>query len=202
MPAPEPGQTWGILGGTFDPVHLGHLSLATDMQKAQKLDGVLLVPAFDPPHRAEQPHASFEDRVAMLTLATEDVSGLIISRIEESLGRPGYTLETVRALGKQHDRIDFRFIVGADNLNLLRTWHRWETVLDEIRLLVGCRPGADLEPIADLPRARIDLVETSMIDLSSTEIRDRVNQGIDPEELSRMVPPKVATYILERNLYR
>jgi len=202
MPAPEPGQTWGILGGTFDPVHLGHLSLATDMQKAQKLDGVLLVPAFDPPHRTERPHALFEDRATMLTLATEDVSGLEISRVEESLGCPGYTLETVRALRKQHTGIDFRFIVGADNLNLLRTWHKWETVLDEIRLLVGCRPGVDLEPITDLPRARIDLVETSMIDLSSTEIRDRVNQGIDPEELNRMVPPKVATYILERNLYR
>ena len=98
MPALEPGQRWGILGGMFDPVHLGHLSLAENIRTARDLDGVLLVPSYDPPHRSEQPRAPFDDRVAMLELAVGDLPGLEVSNIEALLERPGYTLLTVRAL--------------------------------------------------------------------------------------------------------
>ncbi len=202
MPAPEPGQTWGILGGAFDPVHLGHLALAGDVLKIKALDGILLVPTFDPPHRPSEPHASFEDRLAMLDLAAADYPRFAVSRIEETTGRPSYTLDTVRALKKNHPEVGFSFLIGADNLSQLPTWHRWEAVLEEIGLLVGCRPGADLEVIAGLSRLRVDLVETSLLDISSTGVRTTVGQGTTLEALSAMVPDAVARYIMDRKLYQ
>ena len=198
MPAPEPGQKWGILGGVFDPVHLGHLALATDILGACQLDGVLLTPAFDPPHRDELPHATFADRVAMLHMAAENDPRLVVSTIEQELKRPSYTLGTVRALREKYARVDFRFIVGADNLVQLKTWHRWQELLNEVRLLVGCRPGADVSAVNDYPGASIDIVETALLDISSTAIR----AGVPDDELKRLVPPQVADYIIEKGLYR
>jgi nicotinate-nucleotide adenylyltransferase len=202
MPAPEPGQKWGILGGTFDPVHLGHLALATDILKARRLDGVFLIPAFDPPHRDEQPHASFEERLAMLKLVSSNEPRLEICTIEEELPRPSYTLETVRALGEKYVGVEFQFIVGADNLALLKSWHRWQALVDEIKLLVGYRPGANLDLISEYPPERIELVETSLIDISSTGIREAVRLGATADELSELVPASIAEHILSKGLYR
>lgn len=202
MPAPEPGQKWAILGGTFDPVHLGHLALATDILNAEQLDGVLLIPAYDPPHKGEQPRATFQDRLAMLQLVCESEPHFAISSIEEELERPSYTLMTIRALRRKYDGVDFRFIIGADNLVLLKTWHRWEELLDEVRLLVGCRPGADMDAIKDYPEARIDIVETSLVDISSTDTRRAVSRGVTDDELKQLVPRPVADYIFTEGLYR
>lgn len=201
MPAPEPGQKWGILGGTFDPVHRGHLQLAQEIRAAVQLDGVMLIPAFHPPHRNNQTLASFDDRLAMLRLAADDDASFVVSNIEEKLDRPGYTLETMRAVKKRHPKVEFFFIVGADNLSMLRTWHEWETVLEENRLLVGSRPGADLSRLASYSDYDLEVVETSLIDISSTNIRWRIHNGIDLDELSRLVPSPVAKYIAERKIY-
>ena len=202
MPAPEPGQKWGILGGTFDPVHLGHLALATEVLEARQLDGILLLPTFDPPHRDEQPHAAFQDRLTMLHMIGESEPRFAVCTIEEELELPGYTLRTIRALRQKYDGVDFQFIIGADNLAQLKTWHRWETLLDEVRLLVGYRPGADLEAIKDYPQARIDIIETTLVDISSTDIRQAVREGVTADELNRLVPPPVADYIIRKGLYR
>jgi nicotinate-nucleotide adenylyltransferase len=202
MPAPEPGQRWGILGGTFDPVHLGHLSLGRQIREVRRLDGVLLVPSYDPPHRDHEPDASFADRLAMLRLAVDDDPNFAISTIEETTSRPSYTLNTVRALRAAHPGVEFYFIVGADNLALLRTWHRWETVLREIKLLVGARPGADLSEVDSFPADALELVPTDEIAVSSTEVRQAIRRGTDPESLARLVPRAVAEYIAERKLYR
>ncbi len=202
MPAPEPGQKWAILGGTFDPVHLGHIALATDILNAEQLDGVLLIPAYDPPHRDEQPRATFEDRLAMLDLVCESEPRFTVCPIEEELERPSYTLMTIGALRRKYDGVDFRFIIGADNLIQLKTWHRWDELLDEVRLLVGCRPGADMDAIKDYPEARIDIVETSMVDISSTATRRVVRGGATEDELKQLVPAPVADYIVAKGLYR
>jgi len=202
MPAPEPGQKWGILGGIFDPVHLGHLVLATEILEARQLDGVFLIPAFDPPHRDKQPRATFQDRVTMLQMVCEREPRLTVCTIEEELKRPSYTLRTIRALRQKHEGVDFRFIIGADNLVQLKTWHLWETLLDEVRLMVGYRPGADLDAINDYPQVRIDIIETALVDISSTDIRQAVRQGVTDDELKRLVPPPVADYIIKKGLYR
>ena len=111
MPAPEPGQKWGILGGTFDPVHLGHLALGTAILEARQLDGILLLPAFDPPHREAQPSASFQDRLNMLDLVCEGEPRFTVCTIEEELERPSYSLRTIRALKQKYSGVDFRFII-------------------------------------------------------------------------------------------
>lgn len=202
MPAPEPGQKWGILGGVFDPVHLGHLAIATEILDARQLDGIFLIPAFDPPHCDKQPYATFSDRVAMLQMVCEDEPRLSLCTIEKDLKRPSYTLRTIRALRQKYEDVDFRFIIGADNLVQLKTWHHWETLLDEVRLLVGYRPGANLEAISDYPQAKIDIIETTLVDISSTHIREAVRQGVTNDDLKRLVPPQVADYIIKKRLYQ
>ena len=202
MPAPEPGQKWGILGGVFDPVHLGHLAIATEILEARQLDGIFLIPAFDSPHREKQPCATFSDRVAMLQMVCENEPRLSVCTIEKDLKRPSYTLRTIRALRRKYEDVDFQFIIGADNLALLKTWHNWETLFDEVHLLVGYRPGADLNAINDYPQAKIGIIETTLVDISSTDIRQAVRQGVTDNELKRLVPPQVADYIIKKGLYR
>ncbi|MCD6249088.1 MAG: nicotinate (nicotinamide) nucleotide adenylyltransferase [candidate division Zixibacteria bacterium] len=202
MPAPEPGQKWGILGGVFDPVHLGHLAIATEIFEDRQLDGVFLTPAFDPPHRDKQPHATFSDRVVMLQMVCESEPRLSVCTIEKDLKRPSYTLRTIRALRQKYKDVDFRFIIGADNLVQLKTWHHWETLLDEVHLLVGYRPGANLDAIDDYPQMKIDIIETKLVDISSTDIREAVRQGVTDNELKRLVSPQVADYIIKNGLYR
>lgn len=202
MPAPEPGERWGVLGGVFDPVHIGHLTLAKDVLRIGNLNGVLFVPTFQPPHRSQQPAAGFQDRVAMLRLALVGFPGLEISRIEEAMPRPSYTLQTVKALKQAHPSVEFMFIIGADNLSQLQTWHKWTDILREVRLVVGCRPGAIIGDLSAFPSGRIDLVETSEVDLSSTLVRERVRSGATREELVTIVPAQVADFILQRKLYR
>ena len=202
MPAPEPGQSWGILGGIFDPVHLGHIRLADDIQKAGRLDGVLFVPSFDPPHRQNQQRAPFEDRVAMLQLAVVDHCGLEVSDIEHRIDRPGYTLNTIRALKKDHAGVVFQLVIGADNLHSFRTWYRWEQILEEVKLLVGSRPGTGSEGVQGIRPDRMELLSTGLVDVSSTMVRARARENVGIDELSNLVPRPVAEYIVRNELYR
>ncbi len=202
MPAPEPGQRWGILGGVFDPVHRGHVSLAEDISKGRRLDGVLFVPSYRPPHRLEESRAPFEDRLSMLRLALADHPRFITSTIEQESDEPGYTYNTVRALKQRHPGVAFSFLIGADNAESFRTWYKWEKILEEVVLLVGYRPGADVQAVKSFPSGRMELVETGEYDLSSTRIRECVLQGVSARDLKVMVPDDVAEYILKNELYR
>lgn len=202
MPAPEPGERWGILGGVYDPLHNGHLTLARDIMSFRHLDGVIFVPTLDPPHRTNSPVASYDDRVRMAELAISDMPGFEVSRIEENTNRPSYTLETVRALKKAYPGAEYELIIGADQLTQLKTWYHWEDLLKEVILLVGSRPGSEVIALSDFPSDRVVAVETSLVDLSSTHIRSRIRQGVPQTELETMMPPAVVRYILERNLYR
>ena len=202
MPAPEPGERWGILGGAFDPIHLGHLALARDVKRLRPLDRILFVPTFEPPHRSVQPVASFEDRCVMTRLAIEDQADMAASRIEERTSRPSFTLDTVQALKIAHPGVEFELVIGADQLGLLSTWHCWRDLIDEVRLIVGNRPGTDITQVILLNPNRIIVLDTALMDVSSTEIRARLAAGARMDELSAMLPPGVAKYIESRNLYR
>ena len=201
MPAPEPGQSWGILGGLFDPVHLGHLNLASQIRKNQSLDGVLLVPSFDHPHRPGEARASFDDRCTMILIAIAGDPALQLSDIERQTRRPNYTLDTIRALKKQHDQVRFSFLLGADNLKLLPTWHRWEELLDEVPVLAGGRPNAAADDLVPLVREKVIPIEIEEVDISSTAIRAAVAGGENFKNLCRMTPMEVARYILDKKLY-
>ncbi|HWR84065.1 MAG TPA: nicotinate-nucleotide adenylyltransferase [Candidatus Deferrimicrobium sp.] len=198
-PTPERGR-WGILGGTFDPVHNGHLWLADEIRIATELDGVLLTPSQKHPLKQNHCQASFAHRLAMLKLVATDHVGFLVSAIEQEMNLSGYTLDTVTALKRQYPHTRFYFIIGADILGELDRWHNLKALLNEVPMLVGTRPSFDLTQFEGDDAGRIEFIPTTPVDISSTDIRARIKGGID-KGLEQMVPPKVREYIRKNGLY-
>ena len=202
MRTPNNGGEWGILGGAFNPVHRGHIALASDIRAAKGSDGVLLVPSYIPPRKTVTGMADFEDRVRMLELALADDPTLQISRIESESDSPGYTLLTVQALKKRYPDVSFYFIIGADLLSEFSGWYEAEEILKELPVVVGSRPGVALQLPDNLPRTRFTVYDTRLLDISSRDVRAAVAAGITSHELAKLLPEQVADYILERGLYK
>jgi nicotinate-nucleotide adenylyltransferase len=204
----------GILGGTFDPVHLGHVETALAAQRALHLDRVLLLPSGAPPHRTQQPSVSRFHRFAMVALAVTGQPSLQASDLESGEAGPSYTYETLARL--QADGLkpsQIFFITGADAFAEIATWSRYPLVLDMATFVVVSRPGSPAGGLrGTMPalanRMRLDapppgqiaivLVDAPTPDVSSTEIRRRLEAG---GSLEGLVPPAVATYIDQHGLY-
>ena len=197
-------RTIGLLGGTFNPVHEGHLSIAREALALFALDAVWFIPCAVPPHKPVHDLASNEDRLAMLRLALADEPRFAALSIE--FERPGksYTLDTVRALQALHPDAGFVFIIGADTLPELHTWHRPLELLAAIRIVTLARPGCVPDPAAlRLPppwpaKLLADLRTGEPLDVSSRDLRAKIAAG-QPVSL---VPEPVLRYIQEHNLYR
>ena len=207
MPAPEPGERWGILGGAFDPVHNGHLALAQNIKQLRRLDGILLVPTVDPPHRTQSPVAPYRDRFTMTQLAAAKLMGLEVSGIEETTGRPSYTLETVRHFHRQFPQIQLYWLIGADSLSELVGWYHIEQLADECQIVTAARPGynpRELQTLksilseSQIQRLRQNILETPQVDISATRIRRRIQNN---QSISYLTPSAVIDYIKHRNLY-
>ena len=198
-----------FLGGTFDPVHVGHLHAAAAGGAALGVAKVTLVLSARPPHRA-QPAATFEDRWQMLKIAVDDHPALVASDLELGRSGPSYTIDTVAALAADGDD-PVVWMFGADGIPSFRSWHRWRDLPRFCHFLVFARPGS---PMAELPgfetardAAELEasaagkalLLETPMLDVSATEVRRRIAAGRD---VSTLVPAGVWTYITERELYQ
>ncbi len=183
-----------IFGGTFDPIHDAHLTLAREAVRAARLDRVLFIPAAHPPHKEGATRASYEDRYRMVELACASEPAFEPSRLEES-EEQSYsirTIEKVRAsLGNE---AELYFLIGADAFAEIQTWRRWRDVISEVRFLVARRPGHryDIPPGASVQD--LDIPE---MPVSSSAIRARLASG-DPQV---PVPPAVLAYIRERGLY-
>ena len=207
----------GILGGTLDPIHLGHVETALAARDALKLSTVLILPARVPPHRQQGPSASTFHRFAMAALAIQDLDGFTVSDEELSTDGPSYTaltLERIAARGMHRSRIFF--ITGADAFVEIETWYRYPAVLDLAHFVVISRPGVPASSLADrLPRLAkrmlhtstgaaipaepsVFLVDARTPDVSSTEIRRRLRAG---ESITGLVPPSVEAHILRHRLY-
>jgi nicotinate-nucleotide adenylyltransferase len=213
-----PGIRIGILGGTFDPVHLGHVETARAAQRALALEPVLVMPSGTPPHRQQQPVASRCHRFAMTAMAVTGLPGLQVSDLEIGETRPTYTFDTLtrlHALGV--DPLQIFFITGADAFAEIETWSRYPRVLDMANFAVISRPGRDASSLrarfpslaarmADavddrgrLPaQATIFLIDAPTPDISSTDVRRRLEEG---RSIAELVPPLVATYITQHALY-
>jgi len=207
----------GILGGTLDPIHVGHVETALAARKALALDAIILMPARIPPHRQQGPSASMFHRFAMAALAVNDVDGMHVSDEELRAEGLSYTALTLERLGARGiDRSQIFFITGADAFAEIETWYRYPAVLDLAHFVVISRPGVTLETMTDrLPALRsrlrttepggvidggpgIFLVDAATPDVSSTDIRRRLRAG---ETISGLVPRPVETHILRHRLY-
>lgn len=202
MPNPEHGGTWGILGGAFDPVHRGHLTLATDVIRARDLTGALFVPAYKHPFKGDRAHATYEQRVTMLRLALGSDDRLQVCEIEAQQDLSGYTVDTIRALKETYPEASFRFVIGADLLTQIDQWDRPDQLLHETKILAGARPGYHLTLNRHLPAERIEFVPTDTPDISSTELRAMIHRGEPRPMLAKWIPGAVLDYIEKEQLYQ
>lgn len=187
----------GVLGGTFDPIHVGHLNAAEQVRQACRLDGVIFVPAGDP-YQKPVPGATVADRVAMTELAIADHPNFSLSRVDVDRDGPTYTVDTLADLERVHPGAEFWVIIGVDALAGFGTWREPERITELARLAVMARPGVEfVNP--GVPLERLILVETELVDVSSTQIRDRVRAGLP---IDGMVTPAVAQYIERQRLYQ
>lgn len=199
----------GILGGTFDPIHLGHLEAATAAGRALSLDRVLLIPSRTPPHRSAEPRASVFHRFAMAALAAAEY-GLLVSDIELRRVGPSYTALTLEALHREgYVAAQLFFITGSDAFAEVETWYDYPRILQLANFVVVSRPGApevsDLIPKSQsaaqesiIGATTLHSVEANTPDVSSTEIRRRAGAGAS---LDGLVPPSVAGHIRRHHLY-
>jgi nicotinate-nucleotide adenylyltransferase len=192
----------GILGGSFNPPHLGHLLIASDICTYLGLEKVLFVPAARPPHKAIDDGTPAEDRLEMTRLAVAGDPRFEVSAVEIERDLV-YTLDTVAAIRQMYEGYRLYFIMGSDSLLQFETWHQPGAILALCRLAVALRPGDDereVEEVArSLGRGFAIVFKTAMIDVSSHEIRNRVRRG---EPIRYLVPPAVEEFVAARRLYK
>ena len=213
-----------IFGGTFNPVHYGHIRIAEDLRKTLALDEVIFIPAYTPPHKVGDRIAPPRLRLEMVRLALADYPSLTVSQVEIERGerdmRPSYTLDTVREVGAGKGEEAPYVIMGADSFNEITTWHEYESLLKEANLLILPRPSVVTgspeevlpvelavkfcyDAVENLYRSEggtsIRFLETPLVDISSTEIRRLVCEG---ESIEGLTPSKVVDFIDNNRLYR
>ena len=191
----------GVMGGTFNPIHDGHLVTADEARHAFELDEVVFVPAGHPWQKDVGDVAPAEDRYLMTVIATAPDIAFSVSRVELDRDGPTYTIDTLRAL--RAPGAELFFITGADAILQILTWKDPEAVLREARFIAATRPGYDLDRLEkELPRGledRVEIMEVPALAISSTDIRARAREG---RPLRYLVPAGVAAYIGKRGLYR
>ncbi|MHB8328840.1 MAG: nicotinate-nucleotide adenylyltransferase [Acidimicrobiales bacterium] len=198
-PAPASGvaERIGILGGTFDPVHVGHLVAAISVREELALDYVLLVVANDPWQKTGTgPITPAEDRYAVVAAAVENVPGLLASRLEIDRGGPSYTADTIRALRAANPAAELFLVVGTDAAAELGTWHRVEGFVEEVTLAVVERPGASSGP--DLTGWRVHRIATPGLEISSSDLRQRLAGA---RNVDFLIPEAAIRCIRRRGLY-
>lgn len=190
----------GVFGGTFDPVHYGHLRTAFEMLQALKFDSVRFIPCGDPPHRGKT-YASASERLRMVSLAIEGQAGFVVDDREVRRDGPSYSIDTLLSLREEFPERALGLIIGMDAFLGLPGWHRWEEILDTAHLVVAHRPGwkaPDMGPLGELisefgthrvddlhstSHGRVHIHAVTQLEISSTEIRDLVKAGRDPRFL-------------------
>jgi len=193
----------GLMGGSFNPIHCGHVALARAALESGRVERVLFLPTGNPPHKKEGLANKF-DRLRMVELAVEHEAGMAVCR--EEIDRDGviYTVDTLAALKRKMPDCTLTYLIGADTLRALGTWRRVETVIERCKFLVMMREGETREEVIRLAGlwtqrgAQIDFLDARKMDISSTQIREQIQKGLPFE---RLVPQAVADYIHEHGLY-
>ena len=193
----------GLMGGSFNPIHRGHVALARAALNSGKVERVLFLPTGNPPHKREGLADKF-DRLRMVELAVAHEAGMAVCREEIDRGGVIYTVDTLAALKRKMPNCTLTYLIGADTLRALGTWRRVETVIERCKFLVMMREGETREEVIRLAGlwtqrgAQIDFLDARKMDISSTQIREQIQKGLPFE---RLVPQAVADYIHEHGLY-
>lgn len=198
----------GVFGGSFDPVHLGHLILAEQCREQADLDRVLFVPAARPPHKPDRELAPFHHRAEMLTLAISGHSGFAVDELEKDRPGPSYTVDTLEELKGRHPNAELHLVIGGDTLNDLHLWREPQRILSLAGLLVVARPDA-AAPSAERLRAslamdpqeplRLQTIRSPLIAIASSDLRARMAEG---RSVRYQTPRAVEAYIADKGLYR
>jgi nicotinate-nucleotide adenylyltransferase len=194
------GPRIGVMGGTFDPIHHGHLVAAEEASHALDLERVLFVPVGDPWQKADQDVSPAPDRVEMVRLATSDNDVFEVSQVDIDRAGPTYTIDTLRVLADERAGAELFFITGADAMLEILTWKDPQEALRLATFVAVTRPGHDLAGLRKLGiEERVVMLEIPALAISSTDIRVRVADG---RPIRYLVPGPVEAYIRERGLYR
>jgi nicotinate-nucleotide adenylyltransferase len=196
----------GIFGGTFDPVHMGHLILAEQCRDQARLDEVWFLPSYHPPHKAAGQITRYEHRCDMIELAIAGHPAFRLDRIEKELPPPSYTAETLAELRRRHPDHEFHLLMGSDQLPDLPLWYEPARVVEQAGLVVVPRPGVMLWTAERLARAlgleeakvRLRFVACPMIEIASRELRRAIADGMS---VRYMIPRAVEEYVRDRKLY-
>ena len=194
----------GVLGGTFDPPHLGHLALAERARDELGLSRVLFVPAADPPHKRTRSKSALSHRLAMTRLAVRGIEGFAVSDVEARRSGPSYTIETLHELQRRHPAAELWLLLGEDSLRDLPSWREPEAIVALARVAVAPRPGSPAKPgstrtLAKLAARRIAWLRAPALDISSSDLRARARRG---SSLRILVPDAVVEYVRRHRLYR
>lgn len=187
------------MGGTFDPVHRGHVSIAMSFIDSPYIDELWIVLTPQPPHKPEANITGYRHRLNMLKLVFSDWENVRISEVERKLPEPSYTLQTLRHLHNTYRDRTFYLCIGSDSLVEFKTWHRWKEILEYCDLLVAGRPGEEPGELNNALRKKSHYISHEPVDISSTQIRNRLSEGKLVDE--QVVPAGVLKYIAEHKLY-
>lgn len=199
--APARGRRIGVLGGSFDPPHLGHLALAEWARVQLGLEKVLFVPAGDPPHKSRASLTPARHRLAMTRLAVRGNEAFEVRNLEVRRKGVSYTVDTVRALAAEAGRARLVLLMGADMFATFGTWRDPEGILEHARLAVALRPGAQRPRRGRFEHTGrgVSFLDNPGLEVSSTALRDRARAGLS---LRYLVPDAVARYLEKHALYR
>lgn len=188
-----------LFGGTFDPIHYGHLICAEEVKEAFGFERVWFIPAFQPPHKPEDPfRAPPEDRYRMVCLAVEDNPAFVVSRTELDRGGASYAIDTVREFLVSGSR-ELYWILGSDALAEIEMWRDWKKLGELCRFIAVSRPGYGIPLVPEPLRNRVEPFTMTEIGISSTRIREAVRNG---KSIRYWTPPRVIEYIEAHGLYR
>jgi nicotinate-nucleotide adenylyltransferase len=193
------GRRIGVMGGTFDPVHHGHLSAANEVLHRLALDEVVFVPTGQPWQKEHRAVSAAEDRYLMTVVATASNPRFSVSRLELDRPGPTYTVETLRAMRAEHQDAELFFITGADALAQIPTWRDAEDLFDLAHFVGVNRPGYDDVDLSGFTEGAVTLLEVPALAVTSSDLRARVAAG---EPVHYLAPDGVVQYIRKRNLYR
>lgn len=192
-------KTIGIFGGTFDPVHNGHLSIAQSFLNSKIIDSLWVFLSPHPPHKKEKEVASYSHRFNMLKTAFEPIEQVVVSDLELQLPKPSYTVQTIAHLQQKYPDYSFYLCIGKDSLLTFTSWYRWREIISSCQLLVAERPTEPFDKIDPELVDSIQFVDHNSIAISSTEIRDKIKLN---QPVGHLIPSSVAAIIKKENLYR